>query len=243
MAKQKNTVRIAAVGDIHIEQYAQQSHLPLFQEASLEADVLLLCGDLTHHGIVEEAQELVNQLSVCTIPVLAVMGNHDYTSDQAVPIIELLRENGVHVLLGEALEIEGVGFAGTKGFGGGFGTNMLSPFGEEVTKQYVQEGVNEAVALENALSKIRDVEKKVVLLHYAPIQTTVEGEPPEIYNHLGCSRLEDPLNRYSVQAVFHGHAHRGKPEGKTTTGISVYNVAFPLLQNQSIGLHYKLIEV
>lgn len=243
MPKTTQKVRIAAVGDIHVEQYGQNSYQNVFNDVSMHADILLLCGDLTHHGALGDAQALVQMMSSCTIPIVAVLGNHDFHEGNQHQISELLRANRVHVLAGDSVVIQDVGIAGTKGFGGGFGTSMLNSFGEEETKNYVQESVNEAVALENALAKIRDVEKKVVLLHYAPIQKTVEGEPPQIYNHLGCSRLEDPINRYTVSAVFHGHAHNGTHMGKTAKGIPVYNVAFPLLQNSVKPLNFHLFEV
>lgn len=243
MAETSPKIRIAAVGDIHIEQYGQQPQQSLFQEVSQVADILLLAGDITHHGALEEAETLVQLMTGCTIPIVTVLGNHDYHGGNAEAIIELLRANRVHVLTGDAVTINGVGIAGTKGFGGGFGMNILNAFGEEITKQYAQESVNEAVALENALTKIKDTEKRVVLLHYSPIQETVEGEPADIFNHLGCSRLEDPINRYDIHAVFHGHAHRGTLSGKTAKNIPVYNVAHPLLQNSKNPSHFYLLEL
>src|SRR6476660_1422728 len=124
----------------------------------------------------------------------------------------------------------GVGFAGVKGFGGGCGACALGPWGEEMTKQFCHEAVSEALKLECALARLR-ADKRIVLLHYSPIQATVVGEPAEIFPFLGSSRLEEPLDRYSVTAVFHGHAHRGSPEGRTKSDVPVYNVAMKLLQN------------
>src|SRR6185437_945821 len=128
----------------------------------------------------------------------------------------------------EAFEIEGVGIAGAKGFAGGFGRGTLGAWGEPATKRYVQEAMDEALKLEGALARLRTA-RRVALLHYAPVRMTVEGEPVEILSYLGTSRLEEPINRHPVDVVFHGHAHHGALEGRTSTGIPVYNVAMPLL--------------
>jgi len=143
-------------------------------------------------------------------------------------IRHILSDSGVAVLDGEATEVHGVGFAGVKGFAGGFGRGALGPWGERAIKAFVQEAVDEALKLEAALARLR-TQQRVALLHYSPIRGTVEGEPPEIFAYLGSSRLEEPINRYRVTAVFHGHAHRGMPEGRTSTGVPVHNVAMPLL--------------
>jgi Icc-related predicted phosphoesterase len=135
---------------------------------------------------------------------------------------------GVTVLDGEATEVHGIGFAGVKGFAGGFGRGALGPWGEHAIKQFVQEAVDESLKLEAALARLR-TEQRVAVLHYSPVRGTVEGEPPEIFPFLGSSRLEEPINRYRVNAVFHGHAHRGSLEARTSTGVPVYNVAMPLL--------------
>ena len=160
------------------------------------------------------------------IPILAVLGNHDYESGNAEEVKKILTEARVRVLDGDAVEIHGVGFAGVKGFGGGFGRRTLEPWGEDATKAFVQEAVSEALKLESALARLR-TPQRVAVLHYAPIEATVEGEPREIFPFLGSSRLEEPLNRYGVTVAFHGHAHRGAPEGRTSAGIPVYNVAMP----------------
>jgi Icc-related predicted phosphoesterase len=194
------------------------------------ADVLLLLGDLTDHGLPEEAHILADGL-VRTVkaPVVAVLGNHDYESGQGEEVRRILTDAGVIVLDGDAHEIDGVGFVGVKGFAGGFGRRTLEPWGEPVLKAFVQEALQEALKLESALAKLR-TGRRVALLHYAPLEATVEGEPLEIYPFLGSSRLEDPLNRYQVDLVFHGHAHRGSLEGRTAAGVPVYNVALPLLR-------------
>jgi Icc-related predicted phosphoesterase len=225
----KDRLRIAAVGDIHVSKSSQGAFQPLFSQISQTADVLLLCGDFTDYGLPEEARVLARELSaVVKIPVIAVLGNHDFESGKEGDIRQILTDAGVTVLDGEATEVHGVGFAGVKGFAGGFGRGALGPWGETTIKAFVQEAVDEALKLESALARLR-TQRRVAVLHYSPIRATVEGEPPEIFAYLGSSRLEEPINRYRVSAVFHGHAHRGYPEGRTATGVPVYNVAMPLL--------------
>jgi Icc-related predicted phosphoesterase len=223
------TVRIAAVGDIHCSKTSQGELAPLFSQASEQADILLLCGDLTDYGLPEEAHVLVQELTAAKIPAIAVFGNHDYESGQQEQVKEILEQAGVKVLDGEACEIAGVGFAGVKGFAGGFGSRALGAWGEEGIKRFVHEAVDEALKLEAALARL-ETPHRVAILHYAPIQETVEGEPPEIFPFLGSSRLEEPLTRYSVTAAFHGHAHNGHLEGRTSSNIPVYNVSLPLLK-------------
>jgi Icc-related predicted phosphoesterase len=236
MPEKSSKVRIAAVGDIHCTKTSQGQFQTLFAQASEMADVLLLCGDLTDYGLAEEAHILAKELTALKIPGLAVLGNHDYEGGQQDEIRDILCDAGLLILDGDAHEVAGIGFAGVKGFCGGFGRGTLAPWGESVIKQFVQEGINEALKLENAVARLR-TPQRIVLLHYAPVQSTVEGEPPEIYAFLGTSRLEEPLSRYSVTAVFHGHAHRGTFEGRTTAvgGCPVYNVSMPLLQCEFPG--------
>lgn len=226
----KEKVRLAAVGDIHCTKTSQGTLQPLFAEASESADALLLCGDLTDYGLPEEAHVLAKEInSALKIPVIAVLGNHDYESGQHQEVRQILSEAGVHVLDGEACEIHGIGFAGVKGFAGGFGRGTMGAWGEDIVKRFVQEAIDEALKLEAALARLR-TPQRIAVLHYSPIEATVEGEPPVIFPFLGSSRLEEPLNRYPVTAVFHGHAHSGSPEGQTSSGIPVYNVALPLLR-------------
>jgi Icc-related predicted phosphoesterase len=193
------------------------------------ADVLLLCGDLVDYGLPEESRGLGRALAAVPIPMIAVLGNHEHESGQVAEVQAILQDAGVRILDGDAIEIRGVGFAGVKGFGGGFGERALQPWGEETIKRFVREAVEEALKLESALAKLR-TDRRISLLHYAPVESTVAGEPPEIFPFLGSSRLEEPLNRFAVTAVFHGHAHRGRPEGRTSQDIPVYNVAMPLLR-------------
>jgi Icc-related predicted phosphoesterase len=230
MERQSRThLRIAAVGDLHVSKTSQGKFQPLFQQISDAADVLLLCGDFTDYGTPDEARVLAREINaVVKVPVIAVLGNHDFEAGRQDEISQILTDAGVRVLDGEVTEVHGVGFAGVKGFGGGFGRGALGPWGESAIKQFVQAAIDEALKLEAALARLR-TQSRVALLHYAPIRGTVEGEPVEIFPYLGSSRLEEPINRYRVSAVFHGHAHRGAPVAKTSTGVPVYNVAMPLL--------------
>lgn len=225
----QETIRFAAVGDIHCKKESAGSLRGFFAQAAESADALLLCGDLTDYGLPEEARVLADELSAARIPIVAVLGNHDYESGQPDQVRRILTESGVRVLDGEPCELHGVGIAGVKGFCGGFGRGSLGPWGEMAIKQFVNEAIQEALKLEAALAKLRTAQR-IALLHYSPISATVQGEPVEIFPFLGSSRLEDPLLRYPVDAVLHGHAHRGSPEGKTANGVPVYNVAKPLLQ-------------
>lgn len=222
--------RVAAVGDLHCGRDGQGTLQALFASVTADADVLLLCGDLVDHGTVEEARILAREMATTVrIPTLAVLGNHDFESGKADEITAILTDVGVRVLDGDACEVAGIGIAGVKGFAGGFGIYTLGAWGERAIKQFVHEAVEESLKLESALSQLR-TSTRIAMLHYAPVRATVEGEPPEIFPFLGCSRLEEPLNRYAVQAVVHGHAHHGAAEGRTAAQIPVYNVAVPVLR-------------
>jgi Icc-related predicted phosphoesterase len=225
----QDVVRFAAVGDIHCTRTSAGAFRAFFKQASEAADALLLCGDLCDYGLAEEAHVLADELAAASVPVVAVLGNHDFESDAQADVCRILTESGVHVLDGEAIEIEGVGIAGAKGFAGGYGRGTLGSWGERAMKQFVNEAIQEALKLESALAKLR-TPQRIALLHYAPIAGTVEGEPVEIFPFLGTSRLEEPLIRHPVDVVLHGHAHRGSPEGRTVNGTPVYNVAMPLLR-------------
>ena len=240
----KDTVRIAAIGDLHFGRSSPPGSLqPLFTQISESADVLALCGDLTDYGLPEEARAFVKELKPAVkIPIVAVLGNHDFESNQQADVALILKDAGVTVLDGETVEIEGVGFAGVKGFAGGFGRRALGPWGEEIIKKFVHEAVDEALKLESALARLRN-DRLVVLLHYAPIQGTVEGEPLDIFPFLGCSRLEDPITRFPVDAVFHGHAHHGAPEGRTRTNVPVFNVSASLMREHFPDRPCRLIEL
>jgi Icc-related predicted phosphoesterase len=230
MSTAKKKVRLVALADMHYTRTSTGALQPVLAQIPADTNVVLLCGDLTDHGLPDEATLLVKELTTAVkLPMVAVLGNHDFEAGKEAELMRIFCDSGVHMLDGTAVEIQGIGFAGVKGFCGGFGQRALEPWGEQTIKLFVREALDETLKLESALARLRTA-TRIAVLHYAPIAATVEGEPVEIYAFLGSSRLEEPLNRYPVSAVFHGHAHRGSPEGKTRGGIPVYNVALPLLR-------------
>ncbi|HEV2124855.1 MAG TPA: metallophosphoesterase [Chloroflexota bacterium] len=236
-------VRIAAMGDLHVRETSSGAYRDLFAQVCSEADVLVLCGDLTEHGLVKEAEVLADELRTCKMPVVAVLGNHDYESELEDEVSHILTAAGVNVLEGDGMEILGVGFAGVKGFCGGFGSRIVPLWGERLMKEYVREGMNQALQLERALSRLPSTERLVVAMHYAPIAETIAGEHPEIYTYLGNSRLAEVIDRFPVRAAFHGHAHHGTPEGKTGAGVPVFNTALPLMRQTNPERPFALVEV
>jgi Icc-related predicted phosphoesterase len=224
----RKPVRIAALGDLHCTRSSAGKFQTLFTQISESADMVLIAGDLTDTGQPEEARILARELSSLRIPGVAVLGNHDFECGHQEEVSHILADTGLKVLDGEACEINGIGVAGVKGFCGGFGTAALGPWGEPTIKQFVHEAVNEALKLEASLARLRS-KRQIVLLHYSPIRETVEGEPLEIYPFVGSSRLEEPIGRFPVSIVVHGHAHRGRHEGRTKNDVPVYNVSLPLL--------------
>ena len=236
-------VRIAALGDLHCSKSSQGTLQPLLAQAGESAELVLLAGDLTDRGLPDEARILARELTAVRVPVVAVLGNHDHESGKADEVRQILAEAGTTILDGDICETHGIGIAGVKGFGGGFGQRALAPWGETTIKQFVHEAVDEALKLETALARIGPV-PIVVLLHYSPIVQTVEGEPLEIYPFLGSSRLEEPINTYKVSLVVHSHAHRGYPEGRTAIGVRVYNVSMPLLARSFADRpHFRLFDI
>jgi Icc-related predicted phosphoesterase len=237
-------VRVAAIGDLHCGKESQGALQPLLARAAEAADVLVLCGDLTDYGLPDEAKVLAREIiGTVKIPILAVLGNHDFESGHVDEVRGLLGEAGVRILDGDFVEIHGVGFAGVKGFAGGFGDRALQSWGEPVLKRFVRESVEEALKLEAALARIH-APRRVAVLHYSPIRATVDPEPAEVIPFLGSSRLEEPINRYGAVAAFHGHAHHGAPEGRTTAGVPVYNVSLPVLR-AALADHppFRLLEI
>lgn len=225
-------VRVAAISDIHYSKASQGALQPLFAEITERADILVLAGDLTDFGLAEEARILAKDLtSSLGIPAVGVLGNHDFEAGEQKEIASILGDAGARILDGDTYEVHGIGFAGVRGFCGGFGRGALGAWGESVIKAFVHEAINEALKLEAALARLR-TPHRVAIIHYAPVRETVEGEPLEIYPFLGSSRLEEPLTRFDVTAVFHGHAHKGSLEARTAHGIPVYNVSLPLLRDQ-----------
>ncbi len=233
MPDSESVVRIAAMGDLHCSKKSEGQFQAMFAAAASQAEILVICGDLTDYGLPEEAEILVKEMGgSAKIPTVAVLGNHDFESGKQAEVRQIMVDAGVIMLDGDAVEVLGIGFAGAKGFAGGFGRGTLGAWGESAIKGFVQEAIDEAMKLESALARLR-TERRIAVLHYAPIRATVENEPVEIFPFLGCSRLEDPLNRYPATAVFHGHAHNGSAEGRTSGGVPVYNVALPLLLKSS----------
>jgi Icc-related predicted phosphoesterase len=236
-------LRIAAIGDLHVGNLADGSYSALLAGIAREADVLLLAGDLTETGTPEQTTSLVRELQACSIRKIAVLGNHDHDSGQAAIVSSMLRDADVTVLDGDACAVDGVGFAGVKGFAGGFGNRMLSAFGEEAIKEFVSEAEAEAKKLEHALSQLHSMARRVVLLHYAPVRDTVVGENEELFPFLGSSRLEHVIDDFEATLVIHGHAHHGSHEGRTARGVPVYNVAAPLMRQIWPERPYRIFEL
>jgi Icc-related predicted phosphoesterase len=230
-------IRIAAMADIHVREQDKGRFSNCFKEISTQADILIIAGDLTDTGDEAEAAVLIEELKQCTIPVIGVLGNHDYEKGRHKLIRQMLQDNDM---------IKGIGFAGVKGFGGGFDKYMLSMFGEGAMKAFVQESVDEALHLDRALARLDQEHehiKKIAVIHYAPIYQTIVGEPEVIYPFLGSSRLAEPLTRRNVIACFHGHAHAGTLEGEAPGGVKVFNVALPILKKHGYPCGFYMFEV
>jgi len=235
-------MRIAATADLHFTPGRFGALHDQLNRVRDEADVLVVAGDLTNFGRPEEMEPLVNVLVRIRLPTIIVLGNHDYESGQEGELMRMLSEKGIKVLDGSAYERDGVGFAGTKGFIGGFGRGVLTAFGEPEIKSFVRASIDETLKLERAMSQLR-TRKRVVVLHYSPIRATVEGEALEIYPFLGTSRLAEVIDRQGADLVLHGHAHNGKCDGRTPAGIPVHNVAITLLQAQNPSAAYRVFEL
>jgi len=236
-------VRIAAVGDFHCGEEDAGQYRALFARANEEADVLLLCGDLTRWGTPAEMRVVIGELADVKVPIVAVLGNHDHESGQVAEAYAILRERGIHILDGDTFQLNDmVGFAGTKGFMGGFGRRTLTAFGEQPTKLFVESTLEEVKKLELALRKL-STPVRVVVLHYAPVADTVVGEPEQIFPFLGTDRLAEPLDRYEAAVAFHGHAHHGSFRGETPGGVPVFNVSLSLLRQEGVGEMYFLYEI
>ena len=235
-------MRIAAIADLHFSPQSYDRIREAMQRVRDDAEVLVLAGDLTNYGKPEEMESLLNALVRLRIPIVAVLGNHDYESGKQDDLIKMMSAEGIKILDGTGYERDGVGFAGTKGFLGGFGRGVLTAFGEPEVKTFVQASLDETMKLERALTQLR-AEKRVVVIHYSPIVETVKGEPEVIYPYLGSSRLAEVIDRHGARLVIHGHAHHGSPEGKTTAGIPVYNVALAINQAQDPPQVYRVFEV
>ena len=242
MPTSDGSVTVAAMGDLHVTENAVTPYRDIFVEAAQEAQILVLCGDLTNFGKTAEAEILAEDIHACPIPVLGVLGNHDYECGQPEKVAEILHQGGMTLLDEQAVEIEGIGIAGVKGFVGGYGRGELAPFGEPEIKAFVDVAVNEARKLENGLRSLR-TERSLAVLHYSPVADTLVGEPIEIFQYLGSSRLADAIDRFDqVKAVVHGHAHHGSYEGKTMRGTPVYNCA-QFVVREKFGRPYALLEI
>src|ERR1700719_2298106 len=235
-------MRIAATADLHFAPSSATVLRDQLDKVRDDADLLIIAGDLTNYGRPAEMEPLLNTMVRLRVPIVAVLGNHDYESEQSAELIRMMTAEGIKVLDGSAYERDGVGFAGTKGFVGGFGRGVLTAFGEPEIKRFVRASIDEALKLERAMSQLRTA-KRVVVLHYAPIAGTIEGEAPEIYPFLGSSRLAEVIDRHGADLVVHGHAHHGTRDGKTVTGVPVHNVAITLLQSQNPSAVYRVFDV
>lgn len=235
-------VRVAAIADIHVNEANAREWAALLREMADNADILIVAGDLTNRGLPREAEALADTLSGIRIPIIGILGNHDLECGHEEEVTRILCDAGMTLLHDEPCEVHGVGFAGVKGFCGGFDRGALAPFGETMIKKFVRESVDEALRLEASLQRLR-AEHRIAVLHYAPIRGTVEGEPEEIFPFLGSSRLCDPIDHSGVSAVVHGHAHHGTATGSTPRGIPVYNVALPLLRETSPDRPYVVLEL
>ena len=235
-------MRIAAVADLHFSPQVHDKVRDYLNRVREEADILVLGGDLTNFGRPEEMDSLLNVIVRLRIPTVSVLGNHDYESGRAAELMKMMMDAGIKVLDGTAYERDGVGFAGTKGFPGGFGRGALTAFGEPEVKAFVQAAIDESLKLERALSQLR-TQKRVVVLHYAPIGDTVKGEPMEIYPYLGSSRLAEVIDRHGADLVLHGHAHAGSPTGKPRPEHPYTTSPWRSTRRETAAECYRIFEV
>lgn len=235
-------MRIAATADLHFAPANQAALREQLSKARDEADVLVLAGDLTNFGQPSEMEPLLNALVRLRVPTIVVLGNHDFECGKEQELMRMMSAEGIKVLDGTAYERDGVGFAGTKGFVGGFGRGVLTAFGEPEIKTFVRASIDESLKLERGLSQLRS-KKRVVVLHYSPIAATVQGEAPEIFPFMGTSRLAEVIDRHGADLVVHGHAHNGTLSGQTAGGVPVHNVAITLLQAQQPPSSYRIFDI
>nr|MBP7323692.1 metallophosphoesterase [Deltaproteobacteria bacterium] len=234
-------MKVAAIGDLHCTPGSRGMIRSLLEGVEDHADILVLAGDLTNMGLVEEMEVLLDELSHVSLPIVAVMGNHDHENGNVELLTEMISSTGVAVLDNSSCVISSIGFVGTKGFCGGFGERRVQAFGESAIKAFIQTSVDETVHLESAIKKSAS-QPCIAVLHYAPISQTLEGESLELYPFLGTSLLAAALDRHPVKFVVHGHAHHGYPQGFTSKNIPVYNVArFVLTRFQNTA--YRIFEV
>lgn len=235
-------IRIGAVGDIHMGHDSRGRFRPALEHLPRHADMLLLAGDLTRHGTIDEAKIVANEFSELPVPVVAVLGNHDYHSDCSDDITRILQSVGISVLEGDStvIDIDGkrIGIAGAKGFGGGFAGKCGSDFGEPEMKAFIRHSKGVADTLRVALSSL-DADCRIALTHYSPTNETLKGEPPEIYPFLGSYLLAEAIDEAKVALAVHGHAHLGTEQGSTPGGVRVRNVAQPVIRKAYAVYHLE----
>ena len=235
-------MRLAAVADIHLKTENHEHDVREFSPVNDLADALVIAGDFTNHGLPEEMRGVLAVLEHIRVPIIAVLGNHDHESGHQDELAGMLRVAGVHLLDGHCFEVDGIGFAGTKGFCGGFAPYELMPFGEQGIKTFVEVAEREAIKLEYGLAQTQ-ASKKVAITHYAPVKETIVGEPEPIFPFLGSSRLERALERHHPVLALHGHAHKGTLFAETKSGVRVCNVALPILRKQGEGHPFALFNL
>jgi Icc-related predicted phosphoesterase len=237
MAEGNGRLKVAAIGDLHVKEDQAAPYRELFAEIAKAADVLVLTGDLTDLGKPKEAEILAEDLRHCSVPVIAVLGNHDYECGHVDEVREIFRGAGVRLLDGSSCEVEGVGFVGVKGFVGGFAPRHLPDFGEPSLRAVYAEATAEVEALDEGLREVATCPLRIALLHYSPAEETLEGEPREIWVFLGSDRLAAPILEHGPDLVLHGHAHAGSPDG-TIGETPVHNVSQPVL-----GTDFRIFEL
>lgn len=235
-------MKVAAAADVHARAGDEERIREMFADVRHRAEALVLAGDITDHGRLVEAEALLKGLHDVGVPVLAVLGNHDHEAGSPDELLRILRSGGIACLDRGSHVIGDVGFAGAKGFGGGFGARLVRGFGEDATKAFVAESVIEAEALRNALRSLR-TPRKLAVLHYAPVAETVAGEPLEIHAFLGTTRLAEALDEGGANVAVHGHAHHGALSGRTQGGVPVWNVSLPVLRASGVKEPFLVVEV
>jgi len=234
-------LRVAATGDIHCRDSNREAVVESFAQLGDDVDLVLVAGDLTSHGRLDEAEILCEAAAATEAPVYAVLGNHDWHADEGEAILERLNDGGIHMLDRQAAVCEAagveVGIVGVKGFVGGFAPRHLPDFGEASLRAVYHEATEEVEALDRGLHEVATCPVRIVLLHYAPIGETLEGEPREIWVFLGSDRLAAPILEHGPDLVLHGHAHAGSPDGSIGE-TPVHNVSQPVL-----GTDFRIFEL
>ncbi|HEY2859580.1 MAG TPA: metallophosphoesterase [Terracidiphilus sp.] len=234
-------MRLAAVADIHLKAEDHEKNVTAFSAVNELADVLVVAGDFTNHGMPDEMRVCLSVLESVHVPIVAVLGNHDHESGHQDELAGMLRVAGVHLLDGNCFEVGGMGFAGTKGFAGGFAPYELMPFGEHGIKTFVEVAEREAVKLDYSLEQLK-TPLKIAITHYAPIKDTVVGEPEPIFPFLGSSRLQRALDKHKPALALHGHAHHGTFSGESKGGVRVCNVALSILRERGEPHPFTIFE-